>query len=150
MSMISKLALACLSTAALTCASAQDIRAISTETAPKAIGPYSQAIMAGNTLYISGTLPIDPKSNALDKDAPIEAQTTLILENIKAILAAEGMTMDHIVSTTVYMQDLNEFAKMNETYATFFPGAAPARATVQVARLPRDVKVEIGAVAVKP
>jgi 2-iminobutanoate/2-iminopropanoate deaminase len=131
-------------------AAAQEIRAVSTPDAPKAIGPYSQAVKAGNVLYLSGTLPIDPKTNELKKDEPIEAQTKLVLENLKAVLAAEGMTLANVVSTTVYMQDLNEFAKMNETYATFFPGVAPARATVQVARLPRDVKVEIGAIAVKP
>ncbi|ARU06910.1 endoribonuclease L-PSP [Comamonas serinivorans] len=131
-------------------AHAQAIQAIATPDAPKAIGPYSQAIKAGNVIYVSGTLPIDPKTNVLDKDAPIEAQTTLILNNIKAVLAAEGLTLAHVVSTTVYMQDLNEFAKMNETYASFFTGVTPARATVQVARLPRDVKIEIGAIAVKP
>ena len=84
------------------------------------------------------------------KDAPIEAQTRLVLENLKAVLAAEKLTMAHIVSTTVYMKDLNDFGKMNEVYAGFFSGVTPARATVQVARLPRDVAVEIGAIAVKP
>lgn len=131
-------------------AQAQDIRAVTSADAPKAIGPYSQAIRAGNVVYLSGQLPIVAKTGELKKDAPIEEQTALVLENLKAVLAAEGMNLSHIVSTTVYMQDLNEFGKMNDTYATFFSGTTPARATVQVARLPRDVKVEIGAIAVKP
>lgn len=131
-------------------AAAQDIRAVSSADAPKAIGPYSQAVAAGKVIYLSGQIPIDPKSGELMKDAPIEAQTRLVLENLKAVLAAENLTMAHIVSTTVYMKDLNDFGKMNEVYAGFFSGVTPARATVQVARLPRDVAVEIGAIAVKP
>lgn len=131
-------------------AAAQDIRAVSSPDAPKAIGPYSQAVAAGKVIYLSGQIPIDPKTGELMKDAPIEAQTRLVLENLKAVLAAEKLTMAHIVSTTVYMKDLNDFGKMNEVYAGFFSGVAPARATVQVARLPRDVAVEIGAIAVKP
>lgn len=126
------------------------IEVVASDDAPKAIGPYSQAIRAGNVLYLSGQIPIDPKSGELKKDAPVEAQTKLVLENLQAVLAANGMTMGHIVSTTVYMKDLNEFGKMNDVYAGFFPTNPPARATVQVARLPRDVSVEIGAIAVKP
>ncbi|KAF1021665.1 MAG: 2-iminobutanoate/2-iminopropanoate deaminase [Paracidovorax wautersii] len=125
-------------------------RVVSSADAPKAIGPYSQAIRAGQVLYLSGQIPIDPKSGELMKDAPIEAQTKLVLDNLKAVLAADGMTMANIVSTTVYMKDLNDFAKMNEVYGGYFPANPPARATVQVARLPRDVAVEIGAIAVKP
>lgn len=150
MSFTSKILATAMTTAAIASVNAQDIRAISIENAPQAIGPYSQAIMAGNTLYISGTLPIDPKTNVLKKEASIEEQTALILDNIKAIVEAEGLTLANVVSTTVFMQDLNEFAKMNEVYATYFTGATPARATVQVARLPRDVKIEIGAIAIKP
>ncbi|MEG0225410.1 MAG: RidA family protein [Comamonas sp.] len=131
-------------------AAAHDIRAVSSADAPKAIGPYSQAVAAGKVIYLSGQIPIDPKTGELMKDAPIEAQTRLVLENLKAVLAAEKLTMAHIVSTTVYMKDLNDFGKMNEVYAGFFSGVAPARATVQVARLPRDVAVEIGAIAVRP
>ena len=131
-------------------AAAQDIRAISSPDAPKAIGSYSQAVAAGKVIYLSGQIPIDPRSGELMKDAPIEAQTRLVLENLKAVLAAEKRTMAHIVSTTVYMKELNDFGKMNEVYAGFFSGGTPARATVQVARLPRDVAVEIGAIAVKP
>lgn len=131
-------------------AQAQDaVRAVSSPDAPQAIGPYSQAIRAGNVLYLSGQIPIDPKSGKLMKDASIEDQTRLVLDNLKAVLAADGMTMANIVSTTVYMKDLDAFGKMNEVYGTYFPSNPPARATVQVARLPRDVAVEIGAIAVK-
>ncbi|MBO4123166.1 RidA family protein [Cupriavidus gilardii] len=126
------------------------MRAVSSPDAPKAIGPYSQAVRAGNVLYLAGQIPIHPKTGELLKDAPIEAQTRLVLDNLKAVLAADGMTMANVVSTTVYMKDLNDFAKMNEVYGTYFTGVTPARATVQVARLPRDVAVEIGAIAVKP
>ena len=122
---------------------------ISTPNAPEAIGPYSQAIKAGNTVFLAGQIPIDPKTKQLMKDASIEDQTKLVLENLKAVLEADGMTMDNIVSTSVFMTDLNEFPKMNETYATFFKNAPPARATVQVPRLPRDVKIEISAIAVR-
>lgn len=133
-------------------AQAQDpgIRAVSSPDAPKAIGPYSQAVRAGNVLYLAGQIPIDPKTGALMKDATIEVQTRLVLDNLKAVLAADGMTMANVVSTTVYMKDLNEFGKMNEVYGSYFGSVPPARATVQVARLPRDVSVEIGAIAVKP
>ncbi len=127
-----------------------ELRAVSSPDAPKAIGPYSQAVRAGNVLYLAGQIPIHPKTGELLKDAPIEAQTRLVLDNLKAVLAADGMMMANVVSTTVYMKDLNDFAKMNEVYGTYFTGTTPARATVQVARLPRDVAVEIGAIAVKP
>jgi 2-iminobutanoate/2-iminopropanoate deaminase len=133
-------------------ASAQDAgkKVISSTSAPEAIGPYSQAIRAGNTVFLAGQIPIDPQTKQLMKDASIEDQTKLVLNNLKAVLEADGLTMDNVVSTTVYMKDLNEFGKMNDVYATFFKNAPPARATVEVARLPRDVKVEIGAIAVRP
>ena len=121
---------------------------IATENAPKAIGPYSQAIKVGNTLYLAGQIPIDPKTNQVVVGT-IEQETTLVLNNLKAVLEANGMTMANVVSTSVFMQDLNEFPKMNAVYGTYFQKAPPARATVQVARLPRDVKVEISAIAVK-
>ncbi|MFN3351192.1 RidA family protein [Pseudorhodoplanes sp.] len=128
---------------------AQDRKVISTPNAPEAIGPYSQAIRAGNTIYLAGQIAIDPKTKELKKGT-IEEETKLVLENLKAVLAAEGLGMEHIVSTTVFLKDLNEFGKMNAVYATFFPKNPPARATVEVARLPRDVKVEIAAIAVAP
>jgi 2-iminobutanoate/2-iminopropanoate deaminase len=148
----SRLVLACVICSGLTFAGqveAQERKVVSTPNAPEAIGPYSQAIRAGNTLFLAGQIAIDPKTKELKKDASIEEQTKLVLENLKAVLEADGMTMANIVSTTVYMKDLNEFAKMNQVYGTYFTAAPPARATVEVARLPRDVKVEIGAIAVK-
>ena len=125
-------------------------QAISTSNAPEAIGPYSQGIRAGNMIFLAGQIAIDPKTKQLMKDASIEDQTRLVLDNLKAVLEADGLTMDHVVSTTVFMKDLNEFGKMNEVYGTYFRTAPPARATVEVARLPRDVKVEIAAIAVRP
>ncbi|RXF68466.1 RidA family protein [Hansschlegelia zhihuaiae] len=116
--------------------------------APKAIGPYSQAIRHGNTLYLAGQIPIDPKTNQINAGS-IEEQTRLVLDNLKAVLAAAGMTMDNVVATSVFMKDLNEFQKMNAVYGEYFKDQPPARATVQVARLPRDVAVEISAIAVK-
>ena len=123
---------------------------ISTPNAPEAIGPYSQAIKAGNMVFLAGQIPIDPKSKQLMASASIEDQTRLVLDNLKAVLEADGLTMDHVVSTSVFLKDLNEFANMNEVYGTYFKTAPPARATVEVARLPRDVKVEISAIAVRP
>lgn len=132
-------------------ASAQDAgkKVISTPNAPEAIGPYSQAIRAGKTVYLAGQIAIDPKTKQL-MTGTIEEQTRLVLENLKAVLEADGLSMEHVVSTSVFLKDLNEFGKMNEVYATYFKSAPPARATVEVARLPRDVKVEIAAIAVHP
>jgi 2-iminobutanoate/2-iminopropanoate deaminase len=127
-------------------ASAQH-RAISTPDAPKAIGPYSQAIQAGNMLFLAGQIAIDPKTQQFNADASIEDQTRQTLENLKAVLAANGMTMRNVVSTSVFMKDLNEFGKMNAVYATYFKEAPPARATVQVAALPKDAKIEISLIA---
>jgi 2-iminobutanoate/2-iminopropanoate deaminase len=127
-----------------------DKRVISTPAAPAAIGPYSQAIRAGKTLYLAGQIAIDPKTNQVMSDGSIEEQTRRVLDNLSAVLAADGLTMDHVVSTTVFLKDVNEFAKMNEVYATYFKKAPPARATVEVARLPRDAKIEISAIAVAP
>ena len=106
-------------------------------------------LKTGKTLYLAGQISIDPKTKQLNTGT-IEEQTKLVLENLKAVLAADGLTMDHVVSTSVFLKDLNEFAKMNEVYGTYFKNAPPARATVEVARLPRDVKVEISAIAVHP
>jgi reactive intermediate/imine deaminase len=93
---------------------------------------------------------IDPTTNKLLADASIEDQTRRVLDNLKAVLEADGLSVDHVVSTTVFLKDINEFGKMNEVYATYFKNAPPARATVEVARLPRDVRVEISAIAVRP
>lgn len=125
-------------------------KVISTPNAPEAIGPYSQAIKAGNTIYLAGQVAIDPKTKKMKSDASIEDQTKQVLENLKAVLEADGLTTDNVVSTSVFLQDLNDFKAMNGVYATYFTKAPPARATVQVARLPLDAKVEISAIAVRP
>lgn len=122
---------------------------IATKKAPEAIGPYSQAVKFGNLLFLAGQIAIDPKTNQLLKDASIEDQTRLVLNNLKAVLEENEMTMDNALSTTVFLKDLNDFAKMNAVYAEFFKSSPPARATVEVARLPRDVKVEIAMIAGK-
>jgi len=123
---------------------------IASANAPEAIGPYSQAIKVGKTVYLSGQIAIDPKTKQLAEAAPIEEQTRQALENLKAVLAADGLTLDHVVAATVFLKDLGEFGKMNEVYATFFKSAPPARSTVEVARLPRGARIEISAIAVHP
>jgi len=121
--------------------------AITAAGAPAAIGPYSQAVKAGNFLFLSGQIPLDPKTGNL-VDGGIEAQTRQVFANIHEILKAAGASFDHVVSVSVFLADLNEFAKVNEIYATYFSAPFPARATVQVARLPRDCRVEIQVAAV--
>lgn len=115
--------------------------------APAAIGPYSQAVQAGGTIYVSGQLPINPATGEF-AGADIRAQARQSLENIKAILAAAGTDMAHVVKTTVLLQDMADFAAMNEVYAEYFSEPYPARAAFQVAKLPKDALVEIEAVAV--
>jgi 2-iminobutanoate/2-iminopropanoate deaminase len=121
-------------------------QAVSSPNAPAAIGPYSQAIQAGNLLFLSGQIPLDPATGQLVPGG-IEAQTRQVFTNIGAILQAAGASFDHVVTATVYVADMNDFAKVNEIYATYFSSPAPARATVQVARLPKDSLVEIQVVA---
>ena len=120
--------------------------AVSTESAPKAIGPYSQAVRAGSLLFVSGQIPIDPLTGTL-VEGDIAAQTRRVLQNVAAILEAAGASFAHVVRTTVFLADMNDFAAMNEVYAACFTSPAPARATVQVARLPRDARVEIDVIA---
>jgi 2-iminobutanoate/2-iminopropanoate deaminase len=115
--------------------------------AAKAIGPYSPAVKIGNMLFLSGSIPLDPVSGQL-VEGGIKEQTTRVLENIQALLAAAGAGFPNVVRTTVFMVDLGEFAAMNEVYASYFEAPYPARSTVQVARLPRDVRVEIDVIAV--
>lgn len=122
---------------------------IQTEHAPAAIGPYSQAVQAGGTVYVSGQLPINPATGEF-AGADIRAQARQSLENIKAILAAAGADMAHVVKTTVLLQDMADFAAMNEVYAEYFTEPYPARAAFQVAKLPKGALVEIEAVAVQP
>jgi 2-iminobutanoate/2-iminopropanoate deaminase len=121
--------------------------AVSTEHAPKAIGPYSQAVRSGQFLFVSGQIPIDPATGNLVGD-DIAAMTHRVFANIKAILAAAGASLDHVVRTTVFLADMNDFAAMNEVYATYFSQPAPARSTVQAARLPKDARVEIDVIAI--
>ena len=119
---------------------------IATTKAPKTIGPYSQAVRANGFIFISGQIPIDPATDEL-LCGDIGQQTTRVLENLKAILAAAGSSLDRAVKVSVFLKDMGEFAAMNAVYAKYFPTNPPARATVQVARLPRDVGVEIDMVA---
>src|SRR5512133_2306055 len=120
-------------------------KAVATSAAPAAIGPYSQAIKAGGFLFVSGQIPLDPHTGGL-VEGDVRAQTRRVLENLGGIIAAAGASFDRVVKTTVYLVDMNDFAAMNEVYATFFGTPAPARATVQVGRLPKDVRVEIDAI----
>jgi 2-iminobutanoate/2-iminopropanoate deaminase len=121
---------------------------ISTSLAPSAIGPYSQAIRAGNLLFVSGQIPIDPPTGRLIEDKSIQAQTRRVLQNLIAIVIAAGGSVDNIVKTTVFLRDMGDFADMNAVYGDFFRFRPPARATVEAARLPRDVSVEIDCIAV--
>lgn len=118
---------------------------IATEKAPKAIGPYSQAIVHGAIAYLSGQIPLDPATNLLI-EGDIAAQTERVLENLKAVLEACGASLDSVLKTTVFLKDMADFPTMNEVYGRYF-SQHPARSTVQVARLPRDVSVEIDAIA---
>ncbi len=119
---------------------------IATEKAPGAIGPYSQGVKAGNFVFVSGQLPIDPATGAFPSDC-IKAQTEQSLKNVQAILEAQGLTMKNVVKTTVLLQNMGDFAAMNEVYGTFFTEECPARAAFQVAKLPKDALVEIEAIA---
>jgi 2-iminobutanoate/2-iminopropanoate deaminase len=120
---------------------------IRTERAPKAIGPYSQAIEAGNFLFLSGQIPIDPKTGELVK-GDIRQQTRRVLENIKGVLESQKLGMENVVKVTIFLKDIGNFSQVNEVYATCFPSYPPARSTVEVAKLPRDADIEIEAIAV--
>jgi len=119
---------------------------IETANAPKAIGPYSQAVVHNGMVYASGQIPLDPATNDLVNDN-ITIQTTQVLENLKAVLEAAGSSLDRVLKTTVYLRDMDEFPLMNEVYGKYFMSSWPARATVQAARLPKDVRVEIDCIA---
>ena len=119
---------------------------ISTENAPGAIGPYSQAIKTGNMVFCSGQIPLDSKTGEFVSDK-IAEQTEQVLKNLSAVLEAAGSNLNNVVKTTVFLSDMNDFAAMNEVYAKFFSENKPARATVQAARLPRDARVEIDCIA---
>ena len=120
---------------------------IHTDNAPAAIGPYSQAIKAGNMLFVSGQVPFVPETMEI-VEGDVKAQTAQSLKNVQAILAEAGLDFSHVVKSTVFIKDMNEFAQINEVYAEFFGENKPARACVEVARLPKDVKVEIEVIAI--
>jgi 2-iminobutanoate/2-iminopropanoate deaminase len=119
---------------------------VRTERAPKAIGPYSQGIKAGGFLFISGQIPIDPATGEIVQ-GDTAAQTDRVLHNIRNIIEDSGATLHDVVKTTIYLADMDDFAAVNEVYARYFDSEPPARATVQVSRLPKDVRVEIEAIA---
>jgi 2-iminobutanoate/2-iminopropanoate deaminase len=124
-----------------------DVREIiATDRGPKAIGPYSQAIRANGFVFVSGQIPLDPATQQLVA-GDVQAQTERVLENLKGIIEAAGSSLDRVVRATVFLADMNEFAAMNEVYGRYFRSQPPARSTVQVARLPRDVRVEIDVIA---
>ncbi|MDX1984389.1 MAG: RidA family protein [Bryobacteraceae bacterium] len=119
---------------------------ISTPSAPKAIGPYSQAVIHNGVVYCSGQIPLDPEGGQI-VEGDIAAQTERVLENLKAVLEAAGSSLENVLKTTVFLKDMAEFPVMNEVYGRYFGANPPARATVEVSRLPRDVRVEIEAIA---
>ena len=121
-------------------------QAVSTDAAPQAIGPYSQAVTAGSLVFVSGQIPLDPATGALEP-GDIAAQTRRVMQNLKAVLEAAGASLDTVVRTTIYLADLGDFRTVNEVYGGFFAAPPPARATVQVTRLPLDARVEIDAIA---
>ena len=121
---------------------------IKTTLAPAAIGPYSQGIRAGNLLFVSGQISIDPATGALIDAKDIQSQTRRALLNLQGILSAAGATMDNVVRTTVFLKSMNDFAEMNGIYAEFFGTAPPSRATVEVTRLPKDADIEIDCIAI--
>jgi 2-iminobutanoate/2-iminopropanoate deaminase len=119
---------------------------VATDRAPRAIGPYSQAVVAGGFLFCSGQIPLDPESGVL-VNGTVADETRRVLENLRAVLVAAGLGLEAVVRTTVYLTDLADFPVVNQVYAEFFPAPSPARSTVQVAALPREARVEIDAVA---
>jgi 2-iminobutanoate/2-iminopropanoate deaminase len=122
------------------------MKPVTTTGAPGAIGPYSQAIRAGDFVFLSGQIPLDPETGKIAGDGIVD-QTHQVLKNLGAVLTAAGASYSKVVKTTVYLADMSEFTAMNQVYADYFGAPAPARATVQAARLPRDVRVEIDAIA---
>ena len=121
-------------------------KVIQTEKAPKAIGPYSQAIQAGNFIFLSGQIPLDPKTGELIK-GDIGQQARQVLENIKGVLESQKLGMEDVVKVTIFLKDIGNFNEVNEVYATYFPSSPPARSTLEVAKIPRDAAIEIEAIA---
>ncbi|HEX9936005.1 MAG TPA: RidA family protein [Longimicrobium sp.] len=124
-----------------------ELRIVQTDQAPAAIGPYSQGIVANGFVYTAGQIPLDPATGTL-VEGDIATQTERVMQNVQAVLQAAGADLSTVVKTTVFLRDMGDFAAMNEVYGRWFAGHAPARSTVQAARLPRDVAVEIEAIAV--
>ncbi|MES3037919.1 MAG: RidA family protein [Bdellovibrionota bacterium] len=122
---------------------------ISTPNAPAAVGPYSQAVMYGNMLFCSGQIPINPANQEVMKSLPVEEQASLVMKNIEAVLKAADCNFTNIVKTTIFLTDMNDFAKVNAVYEKYFTEAPPARSTIQVAGLPKGVQVEIEVLAAK-
>ena len=120
--------------------------AVSSSAAPAAIGPYSQAIRAGKLLFVSGQIPLDPATGTM-VEGGIAVQTHRVFRNLAGILEAAGTSLDHVVRATVYLADMNDFAGMNDVYGGYFSSPAPARSTIQAARLPKDARVEIDVIA---
>jgi len=123
-------------------------KAVNTPAAPQAIGPYSQAIWAGDFLFCAGQIPLDPATGTMVTGGVVE-QTARVLENIRGLLESQDLTLANVIKTTVFLADMNHFSAMNEVYAKYFTGVCPARSTVQVARLPKDALVEIEAIAAR-
>jgi 2-iminobutanoate/2-iminopropanoate deaminase len=121
---------------------------ITTTDAPKTIGPYSQAVKAGGMVFLSGQIPIDPKTGLVVK-SDIKSETKLVMENARAILLSSGCTLSDVVKTTIYLKSMADFSAVNEVYGSYFPTDPPARATVEVSRLPKDVAIEIDLIACK-
>jgi 2-iminobutanoate/2-iminopropanoate deaminase len=126
-----------------------DRQIVATSAAPAAIGPYSQAVGWDRFLFLSGQIPLDPATGQLVTGG-VDVQTRRVMENLRAVLAAAGLDLGHVVRTTIFLADLEDFATVNAVYGEYFPTDPPARSTVQVARLPRDARVEIDAIAVRP
>jgi 2-iminobutanoate/2-iminopropanoate deaminase len=123
--------------------------AILTKNAPQPIGPYSQAIRTGNMVFCSGQIPLDPASGEVVGGSDVQVQARRVLDNVKAVLEAAGVSFDHVVKTTIFLKSMGDFPKVNEVYGQYFKGVTPARSTIEVARLPKDVLVEIECIAVK-
>jgi 2-iminobutanoate/2-iminopropanoate deaminase len=122
------------------------IETVATDRGPKAIGPYSQAVRANGFVFLSGQIPLDPKTQQI-VEGDVAVQTERVMENLKGVVEAAGSSLHHVVKTTVFLADMNDFAAMNEVYARYFTANAPARSTVEVARLPKNVRVEIDLIA---
>ena len=121
---------------------------IYSENAPKPIGPYSQAVQAGNTFYFSGQIGLDPKTGSFDSETDVEVQSKRVMSNIAALLEEAGLDWNHVVKTSIFLKDMNDFPKVNDAYAKYFSDVFPARETVEVSRLPKDALVEISVIVV--